>query len=879
MPRFLDFFRRKAAAGPHDGEPGPLERKYGLFKSLLAGNNQALELMTDLERLVYEGRSFVLDDALALAETLMGAVYDIVEDLNALGGGRWPGLFDRAESIGVSALQALTRHRSFSSPDLVLPLVQLSLEQLGEVGGKAANLGEVGNRVGLPTPRGFAVTASAAAAFLRAGGLGEGVHRLLAGVDIADTEALEAACAEAGRRITAAPLPAELSAALDAAGADMARTFGPDVRLAVRSSAACEDSEASFAGQHATVLGVAPGGLSRAWREVVASAWTPRAVFYRRSKGYSDQDVMMSVLVLTMIDARASGVLYTADPNAAQGGGRGDTESRADDVLVSAAFGLGLGVVDGSQPSDFWRVRRASRAVAVEEIAHKDTALRLASAGGSNDQGIVGQAVPDAQAGLPALSRAQVATLADYALRLEEHYGAPLDVEWAMDGDGRMYVLQARPLARAQRAVEAEACAYLPGRVPLLSGGQSASPGTAAGPAYVVRADHHLHDVPPGAILVARQTSPAYVAFMGRVAGIVTDVGSVTGHMASVAREFGIPTLVGTGQATALVRHGEEVTLDASGRVVYAGRVEALLSERRPVNLMKGSPVYKAVQEALSHIAPLNLVDPEREDFSPDSCRTLHDIIRFAHEMAMREMFDIAEELAEGDEPQGRGAVPLFTGLPMRVLVVDLGGGLAPRKDKRLAQVDEVLSVPFAAMLKGMRHPDVRWHGTPGVNLAGFASIVAESVFRDPVQEGRMGEANYAVISAEYMNFNGRLGYHFATVDAYCGPAINDNYVTFSFKGGAADVGRRTRRAALIGALLLRLGFKVAQRGDWIKAEMKKYDAAQLCAKLDQLGRLLGSVRLLDMVLADDAQIDWYVEEFFKGNYAFERPPLERTGG
>jgi len=858
MLKFFEFFRKSPATRRIAGDETALERKYRFFKSLLAGNNQALELMTDLERLVYENRSFTLDEALGLAETLAGTVYDIVEDLGALTQGRWPDLFEAAERIGVDALKTLTQHRSFASAHLVLPLMQLSLEHLNEVGGKAANLGEVCNRVGLPTPRGFSVTTSAAALFLRHQGLYEDIRGRIAAVDVSDTEALEKACGEARRRILSAPLPPELDAALDGKALDMADTFGPDVLLAVRSSAACEDSEASFAGQHSTVLGVVPARLKDAWREVVASTFTPRAVFYRRSKGYSDNDVMMSVLVLTMIDARASGVLYTVDPGSAS----------SDDLLVSAAWGLGVSVVDGSEHADFWRVRRARREVVAREVARKERRLRLSPEGG-----VTAEATPEAEAGRPSLTPEQVAVLIDYGLRLEAHFGMPLDVEWALARDGRLYVLQARPLSRALVADQADCCSYVPGHAPLLYGGQSACPGTAAGPAYLVQSDHVLHSVPKGAILVARQTSPAYVAAMGKVAGIITDVGSVTGHMASVAREFGIPTLVGVGKATQLLRHGQEITLDAGNRVVYPGRVEEILSERGPVNLMKGSPVYKAVQQALSHIAPLALIDPEKPEFTPEGCRTLHDIIRFAHEMAMREMFRIADDL---DEEAGL-AVPLYSGLPLRILVVDLGGGLVPLADPRMAQADEVASRPFAALLKGMRHPGVRWHGTPGVSMTGFASIVAETVFRDPHMEGRLGGANYAVISGEYMNFNGRLGYHFATVDSFCGPYVNDNYITFSFKGGAADVGRRTRRAGLIASLLRRLGFRAVQRGDWLRAEMKKYDQERTAGTLDHLGRLLGSVRLLDMVLADDAQIDWYVEEFFKGNYAFDRHPAEAS--
>jgi pyruvate, water dikinase len=325
---------------------------------------------------------------------------------------------------------------------------------------------------------------------------------------------------------------------------------------------------------------------------------------------------------------------------------------------------------------------------------------------------------------------------------------------------------------------------------------------------------------------------------------------------------------VGTGTATASIEHGAEITIDATNRTIYEGRVEELLTERSAVNLMKGSPVYKVVQEAMKKIAPLNLIDPKKENFTPKGCRTLHDIIRFAHEMAMQEMFRSGDTFAEEETL----AVRLKVRLPMSIFVIDLGGGmLEPPTSAKSVEVEALRSIPFLALLQGMTHPDVQWQGGVDVNLAGFACILAESVLRDPHAEGRMGGPNYAVISKEYLNFNARLGYHFATIDTYCGPVINDNYIIFSFKGGAADIGRRSRRALLISKILKHLEFRVDLKGDLIRGELKKYDQARIQEKLDQLGRMLGSVRLLDMVLSDDGQVDWYVEEFFKGNYAYKK--------
>lgn len=816
----------QSGPGAHPG----MKRKYRFFKSLLASNNRILEEMAGLERLMYEGRSFTQEDAVLRVQALVELGCSLVEDLNALSGCAFLTLFQRIRTISRDALGALLRERAFDGPDLVLPLEDITLDNLAEVGGKAANLGEVRNRVGLPTPSGFAVTASAAALFLRHKKLLQNFRRQLASLDISDIGALERACAKASERIMTAPLPPSLDKALQDKAREMVSRFGPGVRLAVRSSAVCEDSDASFAGQHATVLGAIPFALPRAWSAVVASAFTARAVFYRRSKGYSEQDVMMSVLVLNMVQAKVGGVLYTVDPNSAS----------SDDLLLSAAWGLGVSVVDGSSHVDFWRIRRRDGTIVSRQTGDKTAAFTLLAQGG-----IVSQPVPDEDRNRPCLTDEQVRTLVEYGLRLEAHYGMPQDVEWSLNHDDRLIVLQARPLARAEGMDRADCCEFVPGRTPLLFGGQPAALGVASGTVHSVQSDQALDAVPKGAILVARQTSPAYVAAMGKVAGIITDIGSATGHMASVAREFGIPTLVGVGRATHLLAHGMEITLDATNCVVYAGRVQEILSERKPVNLMKGSPVYKSMQDALKSIIPLNLTDPLLPNFTAKGCRTLHDVIRFCHEVAMHEMFRLTDALP----PDQAQTHELRTGLPFRIFLFDLGNGVAPHGGAAPVGIDDLNCAPLKAL------------------LAGMTTHLAEGSETETHPEA----ASYAVISRKYVNFSGRLGHHFATVDAYAGPVINDNYITFSFKGGAAEYAQRVRRAMLLAGILRRIGFRVAQNGDALKAEIRKYDDARFLDRLNTLGRLLASVRSLDFRLDDDAEVARRVDDFFKNGPALQR--------
>jgi pyruvate,water dikinase len=336
--------------------------------------------------------------------------------------------------------------------------------------------------------------------------------------------------------------------------------------------------------------------------------------------------------------------------------------------------------------------------------------------------------------------------------------------------------------------------------------------------------------------------------------------------MASVTREFHTPTLVGTGSATQIIPHGENITLDATRRRVYRGIVKTLIKEKPPVNPMANGPVYQTMKSVLRRIAPLNLIDPKKENFSSEGCQTLHDVIRFSHEMAMREMFHITDEM----EPEAGSAVPLRAYLPLKILVIDLGNGMMVNPKADVVEIEDIRSIPFKALLRGMKNEKIDWNRNVGLNLGGLTSIIAESVLRDPMKEGRMGGPGYAIIADHYLNFNSRLGYHFTTIDTYCGESVNDNYLIFYFKGGAADIGRRSRRALLISGILKRLGFKVELKADMVRGELKKYQCTVVEEKLDLLGRLLGSVRLLDMVLSEDQQVEWYQEQFLKGNYAFE---------
>ena len=436
MFKFFDFFRKDREAGSGVPEDSIFHRKYSSFKQLLLSNNRALEIIADLENTIYQDKPFTYMYAVSQTESLVMEVNSIAASLNDLSGNRYAELPEAAQRIAGKIFSELLHKRHFEDTSFVLPIERLSLENASEVGGKAANLGEVANRAHLPVPPGFAITAYGYQLFLDYNELTDLIQKKLKNLDINHTEALMAVSQEIQNRILDADLPTDLESSILQAAADLREKIPYDFKLSVRSSATSEDSEASFAGQHATVLNVSEANLIEAYKEVVASTFSPRAIYYRRRRGYRDQDVNMSVACIVMIDAKVSGVMYTVNPN----------DSRHAVIMISAVWGLAADAVDGSAATDFFQVNKKTLAVEAEEVALKERRLRVDAADGVSEE-----VLPEDLRGAACLRPEEIRLLADYGRKLERHYGYGLDIEWAIDSQGRLFILQARPLKRSQR--------------------------------------------------------------------------------------------------------------------------------------------------------------------------------------------------------------------------------------------------------------------------------------------------------------------------------------------------------------------------------------------------------------------------------------------
>ena len=845
---FLNKFKKKTEQDiRNEALREAFKAKYSAFQQLLAKNNEILELMADMEEkrsgeFLFD-RQYIEKNAALIADCMS----DIIGRLNNISGDKYRLLYERFDVIRSHIGKLLIRKSDIPLCDYTVPFDLISADMTDRLGGKNANLGEVRNRIHMPTPDGFAISTYAFKKFMEHNEFMEKFIRELAGLSAEDLDELNKATACIQEMIAAAEIPAAIRDAIEREIEALSRSAGASsspVMFSVRSSALQEDSEFSFAGQYATYLNVPAEQILQRYKEVLASLFTSRAIFYFKTKGLSEYEMVMSVGVLRMIDARAAGVIYSRNPN----------NAGSDDIMVSSVRGLGKSVVDGTMTPETYMVsRKGGMEIVGKDVPNQKTML-VCSPGGSLEEVLL----PDAHADEQSISDSEIKILAGFALAIEKHYGCPQDIEWAIDKKGTPYILQARPL----RIVEKEGPRSIPTRVPghtiLLDKGIIASKGIGYGRVHKIRSDEDLKNFPEGAVLVARHTSPKYVAVMNRASAIVTDFGGATGHMASLTREFQIPAILDTEFATEKLSDGQEITVDAYNCNVYDGKVSELINiAGKREDPFKDTVIFKTLQKVLKWIVPLKLIDPEGDNFKPEFCETFHDITRFCHEMAMHEMFRITS--AHSDEIGDTRK--LIAGIPLVSYLIDLGGGIKEDAPTVL-NPEHLTSEPLKAFFRGLVASN--WPQAKPVDAGGFMGMLAHTASIPEEELRQTGEKSFSFMSGNYMNFLLRLGYHLSTVEAFAGDNINDNYIRFFFKGGGAVADRRLRRVRLISDILKAMDFRVKVVDDVVDAIITKYKKHFIEDKLEILGRFTAFTKQLDMVLYNDTITDFYTQDFIK---------------
>ncbi len=849
--------------------------KYTLFKELLAANSELLTILSDMEEKLKGNHIFGSLYIKSQANRALMHTFKMVKNLNVLSGGRYIALYDILDKLNQQITSIINEKQEIKLKVNVIQYSHILKKDADWVGGKSANIGEIKNRLNIPVPEGFAITTRAFDSFLEKNNLKEEILQRKNMIDtdgmnqqgdLNNLELLNRLSSEVIELIKSKPVPEDIIADIKSASKSLWGEDSKNIRVAMRSSAIGEDGELSFAGQYLTILNVHPNKIAEAYKSIIASLYSARSISYRISKGIYDYNLAMAVACIKMVDSVASGVMYTRHPY----------NIVDDNILINAVWGLGPYAVDGIIVPDSYIVEKGGvRAIKSRYISKKEVQLICNN---DSDGGVIETSVPIEKQLSPCLSDDQIEQLALYGEQLEKYYNCAKDIEWAVDNSGKIIILQSRPLkinVASKNGVIRKA-PPISGYQLLIDDSEVASQGVGSGRAFHVLSESDLLSFPKDAILVAHHSSPEYVVVMKKCSAIITESGSVSGHMAALAREFNVPTLMGLGAQDALnlIPNGMEITVDAYTGRVYKGVVkELLLAVEKKEAHMKETAVYEHLKIVAELMTPLYLINPKAPEFIPSGCRTLHDIARFCHEFSYIEMFSVSDIVSK----RHGCSFKLKASLPIDLHIIDLGNGLSyQNSDNSQADnscnnnicVEDILSIPFIALLKGMLNKEVNSMEPRPVNFSGLFSVMQQQIISPGNAGGeRFGDRSYAIIADKYLNFSSRVGYHYSVVDAYCGETINKNYITFSFKGGAADDIRRNRRVRSIALILKEIGFNVDVKEDKVDARLQKYPASFIQNRLDILGRLLIFTRQMDMLMTTENSVTWVADNFIAGNY------------
>lgn len=815
------------------------QKRYENFKNLLTANNNALQAMAELEKIYYGGESYRMAMIHPRITTIQVNVYKMIQNLLAMSDGKYTELERIFETISDNLNQIIENKPPLREGPFVLPLEEVNSKEKKLVGDKMANIGEIASLPGIRVPCGFSITASATRHFLTSKTLLE-INRRLQILNLDDIDQLYKTCNELKNIVMDTLLPADLEELLHLHYCRLEKAVRPDCRVALRSSAHGEDAAGvSFAGLYRTVLDVNRDTLGNAYKEVVASKYGARAISYRRKRGFRHEDIEMCVGCMVMVDALISGVIYSRDLG----------EPDSDLIRINSAMGIAKGVVDGTAVIDLFLVSRDKPfSVVYSEMK----------------QGQINRVEKDGA--VASLTYSQIKQLAQTAILLEDHFGGAQDIEWSFDHQGQLYILQSRPmLVRAPVEIKKHTAASedaATSEAPLMFGGVCASDGVACGEVFFVNSCEEMNKFPQGGVLVIEQPIPEWAPLLSTAIAVISEKGSEVGHLATVSREFGIPALFSLPGATTKLENGQKVTVNSSGRTVYQGVRDDLLkmiAVRK--DIMSGSPVQQILAKTLRHITPLNLNDPASSRFKSSWCETLHDITRFCHEKSVSEMFNFGQK-----HHFDRGtAKRLIGGASLEWWVIDLADGLRKGFDgaSKTVSVEDIISYPMLAIWKGISA--VTWEGPPPISAKGFGSIIFQSTMRpdiDPTVPSALTTKNVFLISGNFCNLSVRLGYHYAMIEAYVSDLLTESYVTFRFKGGAADLRRKAVRAKLLADILEKYGFQVELHSDALLARVKKKSREYLEKRLRILGYLTLHARQLDMVMNQPQSVGKYRNKF-----------------
>lgn len=783
-----------------------LRNTYHAFREVLRLDSTALDLLTDLESHL-SGRDAADPCRIRqLCRLVIDTVGSMAESLQVMNPSAYRQLSVQHDLLAAEIMTMLTPAPLKADPPYTLSLMQAA-DYPEFAGGKAANLSAAG-RAGVVIPRGFVITAHAFNRFILENRFEQELQARFQRLHADDDETIIGVAGELQELILSGEVPDDIREQIE----NRVISLGRIESLAVRSSALAEDGQISFAGQYASELDVPTEDIIAAYKRVIAGKYCPRAIRYRMLHGLSDTDTTMAALVIPMITPRVAGVIYTLDP----GAGGGEEES----LGIYAVAGLAEGLVNGTRTPEKYQLARNSRLPA--RFLHTPPS------------------------GTRLLSTNDLLQLQTWGMELENFFGYPQDIEWALDETG-LTVLQSRRLHQKKDpppvVVPSVDLAQL-----LYGNLHCAAPGTSCGPVFSAPTGKAYLNIPDGSVVLTPTLRPSLSQFLDRIAGVVAESGSRASHFSSVARERGVPVLVGE---QIKLGEGQVVTIDASSGRIFNGCVNSVLQTgRQKANSDFPAETYR---ELASRTVHLGLIGLDGKTFVPEQCRSLHDIVRFCHEKSVQEMFTLLDV-------KGRGLVKaqkLLTDLPLVMYVLDLDQS-GTSSAGEVVSPEKLSCLPMRAFWQGMADRRIYWDSSQHhVDWEMFDQLSGGIL---PLDSQLL--ASYAIVTADYLHLDIRFGYHFSTVDTICGEKTGTNYISFRFKGGGAAYRQQLLRLEFIERVLTAFGFETSSRGDLLDGSLARTSLPATELALTRLGLLLAFTRLMDMKMVSSQQAEEEADKF-----------------
>ncbi|MCL5991291.1 MAG: PEP-utilizing enzyme [Bacteroidetes bacterium] len=847
MNIFHNIFNKTKNEKAVSNQPFVLIEKFDAFMSVLESNNQALKIISDIEEKTTGEFIYDINYINNSIENLNKILESLIAHLIELGGKEYESLGEKFKNIQKEILNELSEKSVIPKDEFTIPFSQLDKNKSSSVGSKNAQLGELRNILNIPVPDGFAVSAWAYKYFLDSNDLQNKITNILKNVDIKNYSGLEKISNDISSLILNSEIPEDLSqtilnshdnlmesVTLSEVGASPIQNL-----VSVRSSAIGEDSKLSFAGQYSTCLGVKKENLIGAYLKVIASKFSPKAIYYYLSHELAESDLAMSIGCVSMVNARSSGVIYTSNP----------VNPDDNNLLINSIFGIGKLLVDGTITPDQFIVSKSNYEIVGDIPAYKEKKLIL-----NKDGDVSIQEIPESNRNDLSANNEEIRKLAELAIKIEEHYGCPQDIEWAIDENNNQYILQTRPLNVIKKKLLKESIDTSNFNF-ITKSGTTASPGAGIGTVHHVKNTNDLESVPESAVIVAEYPFPGLITALSRASALITKVGGVASHLITIAREYRIPTIVGFNEIEKLV-NGTIVTVDAANCIIYKDSIPELADALKPDNDFEYDITSFNILEKISgKIAPINLTDSRSPDFIIENCKTVHDILRFAHQKAIEEMFSSAKNFKGETIPYH-----LKSDIPLPVDIISIDESYLTNKKRNIA-FENINSVPFESFWEGIEN--IGWTLPPAApDMKSFMTVMATDLTTQ--KKSGFAEKSYVICSKEYMVLSLRMGYHFSTIEAMCTEIPNKNFIRLRFKEGGATFERRLRRIKLLESILSKLGFECSSKGDAFESEISYLQKDILQNRLFALGQLTMLTKQLDMALSDDYEMESYKKDILE---------------